>query len=258
MNPAASAPTPRRVLTALKVLAVAIKLLVLPVGLSADYSFRQISVVTSAGEPGALAGILVAAGLALLAAVLWRRQRVAFVWLGLSLLTYGVVSNLCIPIGTIFAERLLYLPSVGFCALVVMALARPSGRWRRVAAAVLLVGWGALTVQRNPVWHDQLGFAEALAADAPDSSHAHHVLDGKGPSDRVDAEGYRWSRLGENIASGGEWTLEGVVKTWMDSPHHRENLFDPHWTEQGIALVVARDFKGDKNVAIWVSEFGAR
>ena len=176
MNPAASAPTPRRVLTALKVLAVAIKLLILPVGLSADYSFRQISVVTSAGEPGALAGILVAAGLALLAAVLWRRQRVAFVWLGLSLLTYGVVSNLCIPIGTIFAERLLYLPSVGFCALVVMALARPSGRWRRVAAAVLLVGWGALTVQRNPVWHDQLGFAEALAADAPDSSHAHHVL----------------------------------------------------------------------------------
>jgi protein O-mannosyl-transferase len=176
MNPAASAATPHRVLTALEVLALAIKLLVLPVGLSADYSFRQLPVVTSAGEPGALAGILATAGLALLAAVLWRRQPVAFLWLGLSLLTYGVVSNLLIPIGTIFAERLLYLPSVGFCALLAMALARLHGGWPRVAAAVLLVGWGALTVERNPVWHDQLGFAEALAADAPDSSHAHHVL----------------------------------------------------------------------------------
>ncbi len=50
--------------------------------------------------------------LAALAVVLWRR-RLAFFWLMLALLTYGVVSNIPFPIGTIFGERLLYLPSVG-------------------------------------------------------------------------------------------------------------------------------------------------
>ena len=30
------------------------------------------------------------------------------------------------------------------------------------------------------------------------------------------------------------------------------------WTEQGISVVVAKHFKGQDNVAIWVSEFGAR
>ncbi len=36
------------------------------------------------------------------------------------------------------------------------------------------------------------------------------------------------------------------------------HLFRPGWTEQGIAVVVAKRFKGESNVAIWVSEFGER
>jgi uncharacterized protein YkwD len=44
----------------------------------------------------------------------------------------------------------------------------------------------------------------------------------------------------------------------LNSPHHRENLFRPGWTEQRIAVVVAKRFKGESDVAIWVSEFGER
>jgi len=45
---------------------------------------------------------------------------------------------------------------------------------------------------------------------------------------------------------------------WLNSPHHRENLFRPQWTEQGIAVVSLRTSKGAKYVAIWVSEFCER
>jgi uncharacterized protein YkwD len=45
---------------------------------------------------------------------------------------------------------------------------------------------------------------------------------------------------------------------WLNSPHHCKNLFRPQWTEQGVVVVVPPNCKGDKNVAIWVSEFGER
>jgi tetratricopeptide (TPR) repeat protein len=121
----------------------------------------------------------VAAALVGLALVL-RRDRVAFFWLALSLGTYGVVSNIVVPIGTIFGERLLYLPSAGFCVLVAMALAHARRGWVRGAASALAValvaGWGVRTAFRNPVWHDNLRLAEATVASAPDSTLAHYHL----------------------------------------------------------------------------------
>jgi tetratricopeptide (TPR) repeat protein len=179
MNPAASAEPALRVLTALAVQALALGRLVLPIGLSADYSYPQLRVVRSFLEPGAVAGLLAAGSLVVLAGALWWRHRGAFFWLALSALTYLLVSNLIVPIGTIFAERFLYLPSVGFCVLLAMGLARTARGAPRLAALVvagLVTSWSLLTIARNPVWHDEIAFGEAMAASAPQSSHAHHVL----------------------------------------------------------------------------------
>jgi tetratricopeptide (TPR) repeat protein len=180
MNPAAFAPAPLRVLTALRVQALAVGLLVCPLRLSADYSFRHIPVVTGPAEPGAIAGLLVAIGLVALAVVLWRRARAAFFWLALALASWSVVANLVVPIGTIFGERLLYLPSAGFAVLVAMALAQVGTAGRRrptIALATALFAAGGLrTAWRNPVWRSDLSLAEVTVRDAPESGHAHHVL----------------------------------------------------------------------------------
>ncbi len=76
----------------------------------------------------------------------------------------------------------------------------------------------------------------------------------------ADAVGYPKVTWGENIYSGPGPFMPARVAAdgWLNSPHHRENLFRPQWTEQGIAVVVADQFKGQRNVAIWVSEFGER
>lgn len=87
-----------------------------------------------------------------------------------------------------------------------------------------------------------------------------HSACGKNPRAVADAAGYPVVPWGENIyyGSGPFRPARVAADGWLNSPHHRENLFRPQWTEQGIAVVVARRFKGLRNVAIWVSEFGER
>ena len=90
-----------------------------------------------------------------------------------------------------------------------------------------------------------------------------HTPCGKPFAATFDAVGYRGSfstAYGENIAWGGgrAGAARVVVSGWLNSPHHRENLFSRNWTEQGVALLPISRFLGNKDVQIWVSQFGAR
>jgi hypothetical protein len=63
---------------------------------------------------------------------------------------------------------------------------------------------------------------------------------------------------GENIAWGAAAAGSPlvIVSGWLNSQHHRENLFSPDWTEQGLALVPATGFLGAASAQVWVNEFG--
>jgi tetratricopeptide (TPR) repeat protein len=71
-----------------------------------------------------------------------------FFGVGFALATVSVVSNALIPIGTILGERLLYLPSLGFCLALAALLAGAAARWSRtpVAAARALAAAVAVLV----------------------------------------------------------------------------------------------------------------
>lgn len=87
-----------------------------------------------------------------------------------------------------------------------------------------------------------------------------HAACGKDPHAVAEAVGYPNVAWGENIyRGGGPFGLARVAADgWLNSEHHRENLFQPQWTEQGVAVVIAKRFNGESNVAIWVSQFGER
>lgn len=61
---------------------------------------------------------------------------------------------------------------------------------------------------------------------------SHTDLSGKGPSFRVEAQGYRWSAVGENIAAG-HTSISEAVKGWVKSPGHCSNFMDSRFTEMG-------------------------
>ncbi len=69
---------------------------------------------------------------------------------------------------------------------------------------------------------------------AANTYFSHTSLDGRSMVDRINAVGYAWSTVGENIA-GGYHTVQDVVAGWMASDGHCANLMNPRFTEMGLA-----------------------
>jgi hypothetical protein len=107
-----------------------LSMLIMPVGLSADYSFTYDGVQQMLYSWSGL--VLGAATLIyVLPILLFRKERLAFwgLWLPVSL---ALTINLLVPIGTFYADRLLFLPSLGFSA-VITALILAANRWSRTS-----------------------------------------------------------------------------------------------------------------------------
>jgi hypothetical protein len=62
-----------------------------------------------------------------------------------------------------------------------------------------------------------------------------HVLDNKSPEQRVKELGYDYFTTGENVA-WNQPDATAVVKSWMNSPHHRDNILNKDFTEIGIGI----------------------
>ena len=79
--------------------------------------------------------------------------------------------------------------------------------------------------------------ARAHSANMAKQEKMDHTLDGKTPFDRMKDAGYPFLRGGENIAAGsGDFGLPEVIREWMESKGHRENILGPDYTEIGVAL----------------------
>ena len=71
-------------------------------------------------------------------------------------------------------------------------------------------------------------------------SFSHTGSDGSSVGDRVSAEGYSWSSVGENIYATGNVSSEApqlAFDWWMASPPARANILSAEYTEIGIGYV---------------------
>ena len=174
---------------ALAVLARECALLVWPARLSSDYSWAQI-------RPDAIAWLGLPTALGAIAALLllWKRSRAAFFLVAAALAVWLPSSNLLFPIGTIMAERFLYLPAIAFAAGVVwLAMRLPSARAAALVLAVAAAALGARTWVRTGDWRNDLTLGESAVRNAPDSYKSHKLLanalfESEGPSPHTLAE----------------------------------------------------------------------
>jgi uncharacterized protein YkwD len=84
------------------------------------------------------------------------------------------------------------------------------------------------------------GVASGHAIDMAEHNYFEHQdRAGNSPADRVRAVGYPEKLVGENIAYGPE-SVEEVVRGWLDSPGHCENIMDPRFAQMGIASSAGR------------------
>lgn len=192
-NPFAHAGSFDRIVSGIAVLARYVRLLLLPVDLSVDYTFDQVS-VASVLDPYFLVGF------ALFAAVVtigWRAMKGEvneLVALGglVFLVAWLPVSNIPFPIGTPMNERLLYLPSFGFAILAGVGYGRlceTPGRvpaW--VVAACLCLLFAGRAAVRNADWRNDFTLFEAAVEASPNSAKAFFNL-GNALLDRGNAPG---------------------------------------------------------------------
>lgn len=88
-------------------------------------------------------------------------------------------------------------------------------------------------------WNGALGDA-ALVHSRDMAEHryfSHKGRDGRAAADRALQAGYRWGRIGENIAAGQN-TPEEVVAGWLSSPGHCANIMNSGFTDMGAAYAI--------------------
>ncbi len=170
-NPLAAAALGPRLLTAAAVFGRYLWLLVFPVPLSADYSFNQIPVLASLWTAAFLISAVALVSLIVGAAWAARRSPPLFFCGVFFFATFSLTSNFIRPIGTIMAERLLYLPSLGFTCAIAYALAHARRRdVAQAAGALLALLYAGRTVARNADWRDHLAVFSSAAVVSPDSA----------------------------------------------------------------------------------------
>jgi Tfp pilus assembly protein PilF len=143
-------------------------------------AFYQFEKSTSLSAPHVLFGAIVFAIFFVLFAALWKRARPYSFWLLWMAITLAPVLNVRWMAASAFAERYLYLPSVGFCLLVAGAAVwlcdrASQPRWVRgaaLAAAIALMMLSALLiVRRNRQWYDDERMITADLARQPHASY---------------------------------------------------------------------------------------
>ena len=284
-NPLVAAEGSVRLFTGLGLLARYIFLMFAPFRLSADYSGTVIPL-----EDG-LVSVLPLAGAALLALMaagaaipLFTKRpvdsatnRIAIACL-MFLLPYLVIGNLLVQIGTIFAERLMYLPSAGFCLLAGMFLAGlPSWKrpgqgirlWKKVNLAgavtlLLLTGYALGTYARCTVWQSDETLFNAVLDVYPDSPRSNFII-AKIEADRLFEEGLgslkRPMALLDHAVQvvpdySVAWNEQGLIQARLGNNDEAIRLFrktigiSPRFPRAQLNLAIALGLAGRKDEAI--------
>uniref|UniRef100_A0A8C2IDX4 dolichyl-phosphate-mannose--protein mannosyltransferase n=1 Tax=Cyprinus carpio TaxID=7962 RepID=A0A8C2IDX4_CYPCA len=159
-NPASFSPyLLTRFLTYCYLLAFNAWLLLAPIVLCYDWQVGSIPLVESLWDGRNIASLTLA--LVMLALILNCKMKGKEVLVGMLFLVFPFIpaSNLFFRVGFVVAERVLYMPSMGYCVLVVHGLNRlysVVSRWGAAALTVsmlvvlLLFSWK--TVQQNEIW----------------------------------------------------------------------------------------------------------
>lgn len=98
--------------------------------------------------------------------------------------------------------------------------------------------------------HTAQGYAEDMLAR---DFYGHESPEGTTVMDRAQAEGYRGRTTGENLADGAE-SVDEVMRGWMESKGHRENILSHLYREVGFGVAIGN--KTDGYRILWVQCFG--
>ena len=164
----------------LKIIAYYIRILFIPYGLNADYVFAPANTFF---ELPVVAGLILTIFFFALAVRCAKKNAIVTFAIFWFFVSYFPVSNI-IPSGNIFAERYLYIPSLGFCVAVCfgfMKLSQMSVKTERINwqkcviifFTLIIILFGRTTFERNKVWYNEFTLWYETHIASPKSGRAH-------------------------------------------------------------------------------------
>lgn len=242
-----------------------IQLLVWPHPLTHDYYPRHIEIM-SWGNIGTILSLLLYLAMGIWALMKLKSRSLVVFCIIYFIATISIVSNIVFPIGTNMSERFVFMPSVAFCLLIAYGLWHLHRKYPTptlVLAAVMLLGFSAKTITRNPVWkndytlfntdvHTSTRSAKVLNAAGGSSIHeAYNLPEGTKRTQMLnDAVGYLNKALEVHPNYKNAMLLRG-------NAHYYKKEFDQAIKsyEQILALYPG-DGEAEKNMAISLRDYG--
>jgi len=155
--------------TAIAIGGIYLTKLIVPYGLVCDASVAQMPVF-GLGSWQFLVSLSVFLSAAAFALMKFRSKHPVSFAILYFFITFSIVSNIPFLLGTNYGERLMYAPSLGICIIAAWLLNRflhaeenvsgtlgdflKSQQKTVMALGVIVVAYSAVTILRNPVWHD--------------------------------------------------------------------------------------------------------
>jgi hypothetical protein len=232
-NPLAPLPALDRGLNACLIFFRYLGRLAFPLRLSSDESAWSIPVAGRSSVLAWSAAILLAGLLGVSLARLRDRMPAAFGFLFLCTAALPT-ANLLFPTGTIFAERLMYLPAAGFCVVVaswILGTERELGRApavRLAALAAVVLLFAARTAVREPVWWSDEALFTNMIRVSPRSAKAHYDF------------AYMSAGIGQTRIALAHYTrateiYPGYWDAWAGRGHMERELGHPAASEKAYA-----------------------
>ena len=183
-NPAVALPTPYRQLQWLYLVFVNLWLLLCPSFLCADWTMGTIRPFSSLADIRHLATLVSVIVLLVLIAysLTYKTRRAKTILFALCLMVFPFLpaSNLFFPVGFVVAERVLYVPSMGFSLLVSYGLwmmVSPNMRGLLQAGLLFTLGVHSLkTVVRNQDWRDDRSLFQSAIRINPSNGKLYNNL----------------------------------------------------------------------------------
>ncbi|MDH3283902.1 MAG: tetratricopeptide repeat protein, partial [Acidobacteriota bacterium] len=176
-DPLANASFSSRIGTASWLIVTALRLVLLPIGLSHEYGRGTVTVASGLADLRALAGVSVLAVSILVAGRILVRRRDPSPAIALSLFAVPLAFVIAAYalFGAPFAERHLYVPAIGLAVAVCWLLSRlaPSGEranWVKIVVVLVVASGMGLTVSRVDAWRSTESLTRSALRTYPGSS----------------------------------------------------------------------------------------
>ncbi len=175
---------PVRILSAINIQGLALFKFIWPQTLSHDYSYSQLLPLESVFDLAGAGLVIFILSIPFILVFMFPALKKKIIFFFLSYLICILPSaNIITPTGTIFAERLYYIPSIWLCFAVACILVRASWKMDRRLFTVFLVAivvfLGVRTYVRSTDWNDPLSLALAGVRTSPQSVKTWIALGGQ-------------------------------------------------------------------------------